>query len=161
MIFSYKFFLAKRSQLRLASVLHRGLFKTWTVEIPEDGKTGLTVDSYSDLVEPSDIVTNSVTVKNTVYQRNMLVVLSVINQDRILAGWIKKVIVRSGKVFFILSVKSCKRTRMRYFQSVETVSKLKLKGVDSLKSFKPLIPRGNEAHYVFFLCGKLVDDFTG
>jgi hypothetical protein len=158
---SHILFLAKRSQMRMASVLHRGLFPAETVEIPEDAKTGLTVDSYRSLINPSDVVSNSITVKNTLYMRNMIVVISVINQDRIVTGWIKKVIVRDGNVRFLLTVKTCKRTKMRYFESLNKVSPLQVVSVNMLKSYKPLIPRGTEAHYVFFLCGKLLDDFTG
>ncbi len=144
--------------MRLASVFHGGLIPPETVKLPEDGKSG--ANDSSGLVEPSDIVCNSVTVKNTLYAKDMLVVLQVLNQDRILAGWIKKVIVREKKVFFLLSAKVCRRTKLRYFQCEETRSELLLRSVVSLKSFKPLIPRGNEAFYVFFLYGKLLDDFT-
>lgn len=145
--------------MRLASVLHGGLIPPETVTLPEDGKSGMAEDS-SGLVDPGDIVCNSVTVKNTLYAKNMLVVLQVINQDRILAGWIKKVIVRENKVFLLVSAKVCRRTKMRFFQSEDTQSELQLRNVVSLKSFKPLIPRGNETFYVFFLYGKLLDDFS-
>jgi hypothetical protein len=49
---------------------------------------------------------------------------------------------------------------MRYFQSEESRGDLQLKSIADLKSYKPLIPRGNEAFFVFFLCGKLLDDFA-
>jgi hypothetical protein len=152
-------FSAKRSQFRFASVLHSGLIPQETIEIPQDGKSGMLEDS-SGLVRPDDIVCNSVTVMNTVYSKNMLVVLEVANQDRLLTGWVKKVIVREKNVFFLLSVKACRRTKMRYFQSEESRGDLQLKSIADLKSYKPLIPRGNEAFFVFFLCGKLLDDFA-
>jgi hypothetical protein len=88
----------------------------------------------------------------------MLVVLQVVNQDRLLIGWVKKVIVRERKVFFLLSTKVCRRTKMRYFESEERPGELQLRSIDALKSYKPLIPRGRETFYVFFLAGKLVDD---
>jgi hypothetical protein len=90
----------------------------------------------------------------------MLVVLQVFNQDRILVGWIKKIILRKKKVFFLLTAKMCRRLKMRYFQSQNIPGEVLLKNVDVIKSFRPLIPRGNEGSYVFFLCGKLVDDFA-
>jgi hypothetical protein len=152
-------FSAKRSQFRLASVLHSGLVPQETIQIPKDGKAGMSEDT-SGLVRPDDIVCNSVTVKNTVYTKNMLVVLKVDNQDRVLAGWVKKVIVRGKNVFFLVSVKSCRRTKMRYFESEESPRELQLKSIGDLKSYRPLIPRGNEAFFVFFLCGKLLDDFA-
>jgi hypothetical protein len=127
------------------------------VILPEDGKSGLTENS-SGLVQPSDIVCNSVTVKNILYAKDMLVVIHVDNQDRILAGWVKKAVVRGTKVYLLLSAKVCRRTHFRYFQSEDTRGDLQLKSVSSLNSFKPLIPRGNESHYVFFLYGKLQDD---
>jgi hypothetical protein len=130
-----------------------------TVQIPEDGKFGFSADP-SDQVQPSDIVCDSVTVRNTFYVKNMLVVTRVINQDRIVCGWIKKVVVREKEVFFLLTTKECRRTRMRYFQSEEKLGELHLTPMDNLKSFKPLIPRGNEAFYCFFLFGKLIDDFA-
>jgi hypothetical protein len=129
------------------------------IQIPEEGKCGFEEES-TGLVHPSDIVSSSVTYKNTVYAKNMLVVLEVVNQDRIVAGWIKKIIVRGKTVFFLLNTKDCRRTSMRYFQSTQTPGELKMKSVDSLRSYKPLLPRGNEAFFMFFLCGKLVDDFA-
>jgi hypothetical protein len=90
----------------------------------------------------------------------MLVVLEVMNQDKIRTGWIKKVIIRQGKVFFLVSSKVCIRTTMRYFQSMKVCGVLKLICVDNIKSYKPLIPRGNEAFFSFFLVGKLIDDFA-
>jgi hypothetical protein len=143
----------------VASVIHRGLIPLDTVKIPEDAKSGVTEDS-SSLLQPGDIVCDSVTVKNTFYAKNILVVLEVIHQDKIRVGWIKKVIVRKNKVFFLVSAKVCKRTSMRFFQSEEVRGLLQLKSVDTIKSYKPLIPRGNEAFFSFFLHGKLLDDFA-
>jgi len=143
----------------LASVFHGGLIPAETVKLPEDGKSGQVEDSFG-LVQPTDTVCNSVTVKNILYEKNMLVILKVFNQDRILAGWIKKVVVRNGKVNLLVSEKMCRRTKLRFFQSEETRGELKLKSITSIKSLKPLIPRGNEAVYVCFLYGKLLDDFS-
>jgi hypothetical protein len=131
-----------------------------TLELPEGGDAGFVVDS-GDFIRQSDIVSSSAVYKNTDYRKNMLVVLSVINQDRIVTGWIRKILVREEKLFFLVTSKICRRTSFRYFQSTETRAPLEIISVDSLKSFKPLIPRGNESSYVFFLCGKLVDDETG
>jgi hypothetical protein len=148
--------------LRLASIFHSGLIPLETVKITGDCKTGLDVlvTDASSLVQPDDIVCNSVTVKNTLYLTNMLVVLQVINQDRIVAGWIRKIIVKKKEVFLLVTTKMCRRTKMRYFESGESQGGLKLKNIANLKSFKPLIPRGTEASYVFFLHGKLLDDFA-
>jgi hypothetical protein len=156
---SCAYFSAKRSQFRLASVLYGGLIPQETIQIPPDAQSGLFEDS-SGLVQPGDVLCNSVTFKNTPYAKNMLVVLQVVNQDRLMTGWIKKIIVRDNKVYFLLSAKVCRRTNFRYFQTEETVGELQLKSVTALKSFRPLIPRGNEAFYVFFLCGKLLDDYA-
>jgi hypothetical protein len=153
------YFSAKGSQFRLASVLYSGLIPHETIKIPNDAQSGL-LDSSSGLVQPGDEICNSVTVKNTDYAKNMLVVLQVFNQDRLMTGWIKKIIVRDKKVFLLTSAKVCRRTKLRYFQTEETAGELQLKSLSDLKSFRPLIPRGNEASYNFFLCGKLVDDFA-
>jgi hypothetical protein len=153
------FISAKRSQFRLASVLHSGLLSLDTVQLPEDSKCGFEGDS-SGLIHPDDIVANSVTFKNTLYAKNMLVVLEVVNQDRVVTGWLKKVVVRQKRLFFLLTTKVCRRTSMRYFQSMPMRGELKLTSVDCLKSYKPLLPRGNEAFFLFFLCGKLQDDFA-
>ena len=69
-----------------------------------------------------------------------LSVLEVINQDKIRTGWIKKVIFREDKVFFLVSSKVCTRTTMRFFQSLKVVGVVQLICVDSIKSYKPLIP---------------------
>lgn len=129
------------------------------IQIPEDAKSGVAVDS-SSLVQQCDIVCDSVTIKNTQYAKNMLVVLKVVNQDRIVTGWIRKVIVREKKVFFLVSAKECKRSRMRYFQSVESRGVVQLTSAQAIKAYKPLIPRGNESFFSFFLHGKLQDDFA-
>jgi len=120
-----------------------------TVEIPGGAKSGLT-DASSNVIQSSDIVSSSVTFKNTLYSTNMLVVLEVINQDKIRTGWIKKVIFREDKVLFLVSSKVCTRTTMRFFQSLKVVGVVQLICVDSIKSYKPLIPRGNEAFLPFF-----------
>lgn len=146
--------------MRIASVFHRGLFLPEIGQTGADGEAGLVIES-SDVLQPSDIVSDSIIFKNTEYRKNMIVVLSVISQDRIITGWIKKVILRENKVFFLVSVKHCCRTEMRYFQSLDSRNQVEFTKVENLKSFKPLIPRGIESSYVFFLNGKLVDDFTG
>jgi hypothetical protein len=106
---------------------------------------------------PGDLLCDAVTVCNTEYKIGMLVVLHVTSQDGIIVGLIKKVIVRNNDVFFCLKTSKCLRNELRYFESLGN-SQLTCKAYTDLKSYKPLIPRGTEDSFVFFLSGKLVDD---
>lgn len=110
------------------------------------------------LVLPTDVVCDSVTYKSTDYKINMVVVLEVQSQDTLVVGWLKKVVVRHKRLFFLVQKKTCVRDDLRYFQSVRETSNLQLVPYSALKSYKPLIPRGTEIAFVFFLAWKLVDD---
>jgi hypothetical protein len=148
---------AKRSQFRLASVLHMGIFGQKNIVIPENARTGLQVPNV--LVEKDDIVATSVIVESNVYKINMLVVLEVSSQDKATVGWIKGIIIRNRTVLFVVTKSVCIRQPLGYFSSCET-GKLKLSTTpwSHLKSFKPLIPRGTECSFVFCLRGKLPEE---
>jgi hypothetical protein len=142
----------------LGATLHRGLFKQNRIQVPEEAQSGSCYQSQYLSLLPSDILCDKLSVKNTEYRAGMLVVTAVSSQDKITAGVIKKIVVRGEHVFFFLLSKICVRQKLRYFRCIEGESKLELKRQEDLRSFKPLIPRGNEKNFVFFLHGKLLDD---
>ncbi len=149
---------ATRTQLRLASVLHHGLFSE---ECVMPSGTGKRVDIADGLgfTAPGDLLYDAVFVNNTEYKIGMLVVLHVTSQDGVIVGWIKKVIIRNKSVFFCLKTSKCVRKELRYFESLgKSTGNILFKPYSDLKSYKPLIPRGTEESFVFFLNGKLVDD---
>jgi hypothetical protein len=146
--------------MRLASVLYGGLFASETIQIPKQAG-GSHTDTILGFSKPGDSVCNLVTVNNTEYSCGMLVVLGVSSQDGVTVGWIKKLIVRERKVFFFVTSRKCIRTEMRYFESTGDPGRPIVKCYTELKSFKPLIPRGTENYFVFFLAGKLIDDDEG
>jgi hypothetical protein len=148
---------AHRSQLRLASVLYGGLFQSENIQIPKKAAMSDT-ENILGFSRPGDLVCNSVTVNNTEYTSGMLVVLAVSSQDGLTVGWIRKVIVRERKVFFYVIPRKCIRSEMRFFESTSVLSPPAVKCYTDLKSYKPLIPRGTEDYFVFFLAGKLIDD---
>lgn len=88
----------------------------------------------------------------------MLIILTVVSQDMIMVGWIKKIIVRDNKAYFICIPRTCVRQRLQYFRCVDGPSELRMVEHSELKSYKPLLPRGTECSFVFFLYGKVVDD---
>jgi hypothetical protein len=113
--------------------------------------------SLSKFVLPSDHLADSVVLKNTEYRINMLVVLEVSSQDKITVGWVKKCVIREGKLFFLVIKTDSYRSSLQYFESVGQHTEA-LASSEDLKAFKPLLPRGTEKRFIFFLCGKLVDD---
>jgi hypothetical protein len=143
--------------LRLASVLQKGLFNEELIDVKKTKVAGH-MNILSDMLLPSDLLANTATLKNTEYRCNMLLVLEVFSQDKILVGWLKKVVIRRKAVFFLVTTKACYRQDLEYFESVRGSSKQALVGWDELKSFKPLLPRGTEDSFVFFLHGKLTDN---
>ena len=150
--------LAKRSQLRMSCVLHKGLFTEDPVTSTKNPQSGSNLSSLSKLLRMTDIVADSAVVKNTEYRQSMLLVIEVNSQDKITTGWLKKVVLRGKKVFFLVTKKECYRGNFQYFESEVGSSTEALVNSEELKSFKPLLPRGTEQSYVFFLHGKLVDD---
>jgi hypothetical protein len=150
--------IAKRSQIRMSLVLHNGLFVEDPVSSVKKSASGSKILSLSKLLRSTDTVAESAVVKNTEYRHNMLIVIAVHSQDKITAGWLKKVVVRGSKVFFLVTKKECYRTAFQYFESGSGISREGLVNSEDLKCFKPLLPRGTEESYVFFLHGKLVDD---
>lgn len=151
------FRVAKRCQLRLAAVFHRGLLNSNLICLPGNVQDGNSINMPS-LVLPTDTVCNSVIYKSTEYKINMIVVLEVQSQDTLSVGWLKKIVIRDNKLFFLVYKKTCVRDHMRFFQSIRETSNLQLVPYRMLKSYKPLIPRGTEISFVFFLAWKLVDD---
>jgi hypothetical protein len=152
------FVLAKRTQLRLGAALHKGLFKQNQIQVPEQAESGTCYQFHHPSILPSDIVCESVNVKNTEYKVGMLVVLAVSSQNKITAGWIKKIVVREDQAYFLVLSKTCVRQTLRYFRSTDGESQLEMTKQEELRSYKPLIPRGNEQQFIFFLHGKLIDD---
>jgi hypothetical protein len=141
----------------LAAALHRGLFQQNQVQVPEQAESGSHYQSNQNIL-PSDIVCESVTVKNTEYKVGMLVVLAVSSQDKITVGWIKKIVMRGSQPYFLVLSRTCARQMLRYFRSSGCQGQLEMKRHQDLRSFKPLIPRGNDEKFTFFLHGKLTDD---
>jgi hypothetical protein len=88
----------------------------------------------------------------------MLIVLEVHSQDRVSVGWIKKIVLRNMKVFFLVTKHVCYRSVFQYFETVVGSYVEALPGREELRSFKPLLARGSEQSFVFFLYGKLIDD---
>jgi hypothetical protein len=84
----FSMFLAKRSQLRLASILHRGLFNE-DLFIVKKAQVAGPNNSFSKLVFPSDQIADSIHFKNTEFRTDMLVVLKVYSQEKICVGWLK------------------------------------------------------------------------
>jgi hypothetical protein len=143
--------------MRLASVFYQGLFPSEQVQIPKRA-TQCFKDDILGFSEPGDIACDSVTVNGTEYKTGMLVILGVSSQDGVTAGWIKKVIFRRRTVYFYVMSRKCIRTDMRYFESTNLNARMAVRCYADLKSFKPLIPRGTEDYYVFFLAGRLIED---
>ncbi len=142
--------------MRVASILHRGLLQD-TVQIPKHAKIASSEDDPR-FAGTAAVTVNSVILNNTQYKAGMLVVLGVSSQDGMTVGWIKKVIVCDQKVLFDVLCLKCIRNNFRYFESVDQNPRRVLINSQDLRSFKPLLPRGTEDSFVFFLVGKLVDD---
>jgi hypothetical protein len=138
-------------------VLQRGLFDE---DLISATKTEVAGDNniLSGLLQPSDLLSNCVRLKNTEYRCNLLVVLEVSSQDKITVGWIKQIVLRRKAVFFLVTTKVCYRHDLEYFESVPGSSPPALVLSEKLRSYRPLIPRGTEESFVFFLYGKLIDD---
>ncbi len=150
--------IAKRSQLRMSTILHKGLVNEDTVASMKNTQSGSSLISVSKLLRTTDIVADSAVVKNTEYHGNMLLVLDVNSQEKITAGWLKKIVIRCQKVLFLVTKKECYRGRFQYFESVIGSSSEALIKSEDLRSFKPLLPHGTENSYVFFLVVKLIYD---
>lgn len=150
------FSLAKRCQLRLAGVLHKGILENELISLPGTVQPGASMNMPDIL--PTDVVSDSVTLRSTEYKANMLLVLEVHSQDRIIVGWIKKAVCRGSNLFFVVKKYTCVRDKLQYFQSASENPMVELVSSKKMKSFKPLIPRGTEFSFLFFLVGKLVDD---
>lgn len=148
---------AKRSQFRLASTLHKGLIPP-EVQIHNQTETGSRYNLLQQQILSTDIVTDAVTVKNTTYKTGMLIVLTVSSQDKITVGWVKKIVVRQSTPYFIVIPRVCIRARFRYFRTVDEPKDLVMRTYSEMSSYKPLLPRGTELTFVFFLHGKLLDD---
>jgi hypothetical protein len=152
------FLIARRTQLRLASALHHGLFSEECI-LPSGSAERVEIGDGFGFTVPGDLLYDAVTVNNTEYKIGMLVVLHVTSQDGVIVGWIKKVIVRNKDISFLVKTSKCIRKELRYFESLGSSSgNLTCKAFSDLKSYKPLLPRGTEDSFIFFLYGKLVDD---
>lgn len=156
--YTNNFFSAKRTQFRFAAAMHRGLFQPSQIQIPEQAETGARYELLNHNILPTDIICESLTVKNTEYKVGMLVVLEVSSQDKITVGWVKKIVVRGMQSYFIVLTRTCVRQKLRYFRCTDRRSMLEMRNHEELRCYKPLIPRGNEETFVFFLHGKLIDD---
>ncbi len=137
-------------------MLQRGLFNEELISMKKS-EAAVHHQSLSKLILHTDVLADSVILKNTEYCQNMLVVLEVSSNDKITVGWVKKIVLRGDLLFFLVTKKVCYRSRMQYFESFGKSTE-QLSSWKELKSFKPLLPRGTEHSFIFFLCGKLLDD---
>ncbi len=137
-------------------MLHKGLFNEDLITIKKTEVAGQQ-SSLSKFVQPDDFLADSVILKNTEYKKNMLVVLEVSSQDKVTVGWVKNIVLRGKSVFFLVTKKNCYRHSLQYFESIGSSTEA-LANWKELRSFKPLLPRGTENSFIFFLCGKLIDD---
>lgn len=136
-------------------MLHKGLFAEDEFKIPENAKNGRDLLVGSPEILPDDLVMDSILVRSTEYKTNQLVVLKVFSQDALQVGWVKKIIVRGNKVVFLVVKSICVRRELRYFCTYSRDSSMSSVSYSELVSFKPLIPRGSEVSFLFFLYGKL------
>jgi hypothetical protein len=143
-----------RSQLRLSTIFHSGLFNEEPFCVKKTEPAG---NQLSKLLLPTDLLSDSVVIQNTEYRQSMLLILGVHSQDKVSVGWLKKVVLRGKKVFFLVTKHVCYRSQFGYFESVGN-STVTLSSREELRSFKPLLPRGSEQSFIFFLHGKLLDD---
>jgi hypothetical protein len=96
------------------------------------------------------LITDKVNVWGTCYKAGHLVVTEVICKDVLVVGVVENVVVRRGKVLFLVSLHDSARDSLNIFQSCPQ-NKVKLVAYSSLPDFKPLIKRGEGESFSFLL----------
>jgi hypothetical protein len=102
-----------------------------------------------EFFDKDDVLTDKIVVRSTKYRTGQIVILKVESDDVIQAGRILKIVVRRGKVFFLVRRYDCARGKFRYFDALPV--DLALVKYSSVRDYKPLICRSDEECPKFLL----------
>ena len=151
--------LSERQQMRMASVHYNGMFDWGEIILPEQNVMMLKdVDSEIPLnreilkvMGENDILVNKVAYNGQQYETGDLISLDVMDCDTLEAGLIKSILVKNDQIYFMCRPFVCSRTWLQYFEGTSGLELLRCVDIKNLPDFKPLLMRGTETKFNFFL----------
>ena len=132
--------------------MYSGIFSAPKLQFPGIVKPAALADlaQYPGLLVSGDQLTGKVVVYGTKYCIGQIVVTKVFSQEKIEVGDILQVVVRSGKVHFLVTLHDAARNYFRYFETVPQ-RRVGLVSLEKLSDYKPLVKRGSNTYFAFVL----------
>jgi hypothetical protein len=153
--------------MRMASTYYQGMFMSSQFIVPEKAtykkdlnfKTQFMV-KLNQFMAGDDLVCKEIQVDGTKYQTGDLLVTEVLDGgDTVKVGVLKIILVKDGKVFFVVKQFVAKKENLGYYESRYVETDFLFKNSDTLADSKPLIMRGTETKFHFVLHHHISFDF--
>lgn len=108
------------------------------------------VVKFSPIVKDGDQFFHQVVILGTTYRPGFIVITEVMSPDVLEVGEILKIILRNGRVLFLVMLSDATRNDLGFFEALprDTVA---LTSFEALVDYKPLIKRGESLCYPFVL----------
>ena len=150
--------ISERQQFRSVSVYYNGMFNTYPFILPDTvfKKSDLTDTTEFDknlkmFMNDTDILCKSAFINNQAYKVGDLVVISLLDCDKMNVGDIRSILVRENKVYFVVEKYNAVRNDLQYFEAVSNDSAFHFVEPGKLADFKPLSKKGIKDKFLFTL----------
>jgi hypothetical protein len=159
---------SERQQMRMASIFYEGMYSNCQFVVPEQAsykkdlnlKTPFLV-KLNEFMTRDDHICSDIQVDGIKYQTGALLVTEVLDGgDSLKVGLLKIVLIKDGKVFFVVKQFVAEKKHLGYYESKHVDTEFLFRNADTLADSKPLIMRGTETKFQFVLHHHISFDFS-
>ena len=151
----------------MCSVFYHGLFETVDIVMTDPALLGKDIEGGCDYVNsllqfirPDDLVCSAIKYRCQDYKTGDILVLNEINQDELKVGMILKILVRRGRLYFVVNESIAKRHWLRYFKTSFTNTVTSFWNGNLLADYKPISNYGSPSNVFFLLHHHISNKFS-
>lgn len=144
--------LSVKNQKRLAARCYRGMFTDIVYKFPTKvSPLSEGVGNFDpNLFLRTDLLSDKVTVHNTLYKTGDIVVLNAESPHKLVIGDILKVVIRGSKVFFLVEIHQSRLNKLNIFETCP-LRRVEIVPYSSCVDYKPLVKREEGQNFTFVL----------
>ena len=158
---------SERQQMRMPSIYYEGMFSTCQFVVPEKAcyKKDLNLKTpfmlkLNEFMTGDDHVCSEIQIDGLKYKNGDLVVTDILEGgDTLKVGLIKIILIKDGKVFFVVKQFVAEKENLGYYESKYLETDFVFRNADTLADSKPLVMRGTETKFHFVLHHHISFDF--
>ena len=148
---------SERQQMRMCSTYYGGMFSSSEFTVPEKAtyKKNLNLNTnfmkkLNEFMSRDDLICGEIQVNGNRYHNGDLLVTELIDGgNTVKVGLIKMILVKDGKVFFVVKEFVAKKDYLGFYESKYVNTEFLFTNSATLADFKPLIMRGTETRFFF------------